>query len=84
MSCNCKKKPNSKYIDNDELGQTEIVEASFLSKIGNAICQFFFGILIGLIIIIGIIPFLLYIIFNICIGKETEIRIPNIQKHLKN
>ena len=83
MGCNCKKKPNTKYVDNEEFGYTELKKVSAFSKMGNVIAQFFFGLLIAAIIIAGLIPACLYIIFSVCTGRQMVARIPDFNKWLK-
>lgn len=82
MACSCKKKVNEKYLED---GQSHILpeKESVLGKIGNAIFQFFFGLVISTIMIVGLIPACCYIIFCVCTGKEMEARIPNLSKWLK-
>lgn len=80
MGCNCKKKPNTKYVDNEEFGYTELRKVSMFAKMGNAIAQFFFGLLVAFIIIVGLMPACLYIIFCLCTGKEMIARIPDLSK----
>lgn len=43
MGCNCKTKPNAKYMDNDEVSQLMPKESNGVEVIGNKILQFFFG-----------------------------------------
>lgn len=83
MGCNCKNKPNTKYVDNEEFGYTELKKVSGFAKMGNAISQFFFGLLIAAIMIIGLIPACCYIIFCVCAGKQMVARIPDLSKWLK-
>lgn len=83
MGCNCKKKINTKYVDNEEFGYTELKKISGFAKVGNAILQFLFGILISAIIIVGLIPACLYIIFSVCTGREMVARIPDTSKWFK-
>lgn len=83
MGCNCKTKPNAKYMDNDEVSQLMPKEANGVEVIGNKILQFFFGLLISVILIIGLIPALLYIIFCVCTGKQMSARIPDFRKWFK-
>ena len=54
MGCNCKKNVNKKYIEG-ELDFEEAYKISGFSKVVNAIVQFFFGLLISAILIVGII-----------------------------
>lgn len=78
MGCNCKKNVNKKYVDQDELGQTLIEEASMLAKTGNFFMKIFFGLLIAVILLGAILPAFVYIIIRVCLGKELKInlRIP--------
>lgn len=82
MGCNCKKNINKKYIEG-ELDFEEAYKISGFSKVVNAIFQFFFGLLISAILIVGIIPMLLYVIFSVCTGTNMSFKIPNLTKWLK-
>ena len=44
MGCNCKKNVNTKYVDNEDFGYTELKKISGLAKMGNVVGQFFFGL----------------------------------------
>ena len=83
MACNCKKNVNTKYVDNKNFGYTELKRISGLTKMGNAVGQFFFGLLVALIMITALIPACCYIIFCLCTGKEMSARIPDFSKWLK-
>lgn len=83
MGCNCKKKVNAKYVDNEEFGYTELKKISGFAKVGNMILQFLFGLLIAAIVIVGLIPLCCYLIFSICTGREMAIHIPDPSKWFK-
>lgn len=83
MGCNCKKKANTKYVDNEEFGYTELKKISGFAKMGSIALQFLFGLLIAAIIIVGLIPACIYIIFSVCTGREMVARIPDPSKWFK-
>lgn len=83
MACSCKKNVNDKYLTDDERLENKLKELNGIEKIGGVFLQFFFGLLVGAIIIIGLIPFCLYIIVSMCIGRTISVRIPNFFKWLK-
>lgn len=83
MGCSCKKKVNTKYMDDEEKLENELRKMNGVEKIGNAVGQFFFGLLISVILIIGLIPLCCYIIFSACTGRDMSIRIPNLFKMVK-
>lgn len=78
MGCSCKNKVNPKYTDGVDVN--DIREGGFLTKIGNYIVQLLFGLIVCVIMTICVIPFLAYVFVNICIGRKTLIRIPNLTK----
>lgn len=83
MGCACNKKPNSKYMAEDEVSQLLPLYRSGMEKIGTGIGQFLFGLLISVIIIVGFIPVLAYVAFCLCFGKQPSFRIPNFMKYMK-
>lgn len=80
MACACKQKVNQKYLTDEEKLQLELNKMRGLEKIGNVIGQFFFGILITVVMIIGIIPIVGYVAISACTGKDMQFRIPNFYK----
>lgn len=83
MGCNCKKNVNKKYLSDEEKFENELRKLNGIEKVGNTIGQFFFGLIISSIVIIGLIPFLGYLIFCLCFGREMGVRIPNFRKWFK-
>lgn len=80
MACGCNKKVNKKYLSENEQNELDIRQFNGIEKIGNAIGQFFFGIIISLVMIVGFIPFAVYIMFCICTGRNMSVRIPDLAK----
>ena len=39
MACNCKKNVNTKYVDNENFGYTEIKKINGLAKMGKVQCR---------------------------------------------
>lgn len=83
MACSCKKNVNNKYLTEEEQLENKPRKLNGIEKVGKIIGQFFFGLLISAIIISMLIPFCLYMIVCICIGKDMSVRIPNFTKWLK-
>lgn len=83
MACNCKKNVNNKYLTAEEKDENEIRELNGVEKFGYALVQFLSGLLISTIVIVGLVPFLAYLIFCLCFGKEMGVRIPNFTKWFK-
>lgn len=83
MACSCKKNVNKKYLTDEEKLENKLKHLNGIEKVGNAFLQFFFGLFMGSIVVIGIIPLCLYIIVCMCIGKTIEVRIPKIKGLLK-
>lgn len=83
MSCGCKKNVNDKYLTDEEKLENGAQKINGLKKIGGVFAQLFFGLFVGLIIFICLVPFCLYITVNMCLGKRAVIRIPNFTKWFK-
>ena len=59
-----------KYSDGYTGEKTDV--SSTLLKVVNKIAQFFFGILVGGIVIVMIVPIVLYLIGCLMVGKEPK------------
>lgn len=59
-----------KYSDGYTSEKTDI--NSTLLKVANKIAQFFFGILVGGIVIVMIVPIVLFLIGCLIVGKEPK------------
>ena len=72
MGCNCKKTYDKmeKYSDGYTGDKTDI--NSTLLKVVNKIAQFFFGILVGGIVIVMIAPIVVFLIGCLIVGKEPN------------
>lgn len=81
MGCSCKKNVNEKYLTDEEKLENKLKELNGVEKVGGVFLQFLFGLLVGAIIILGLIPFCLYMIICMCIGKTISVRIPNFFKY---
>lgn len=66
-------KPYSVEADED----FENVNDGIASKIANFVSQFFFGILVSMLLIFIAVPMLLYISFCMMFGKQPQFKIPN-------
>lgn len=80
MACACKQKVNKKYLTDEEKLQLELKKMNGIEKIGNVIGQFFFGIIVTLVVIIGVIPIICYVAISSCTGRDMKFRIPNFYK----
>lgn len=84
MPCNCKKrleKIEEKYGDNPIVTNKSL---NIWLKILKFILQIPFGILVGGIVIVILIPMLAYIIFCMMFGLEAKFRIIDWNKRLNN
>lgn len=83
MGCACKKRVNPKYVDETNGAEGNKKRVGVIERLSVAILQLCFGLFASVIIIIGLIPLLLVIIYSICTGKQMNVRVPNLQKFLK-
>ena len=79
MSCNCKNKLKTMEGYSDNISEDE--NLNIVEKILQNIMQIGFGIIIGAILIVIMVPFLLYLIICIMFKKEPSFRIINFNKN---
>ena len=78
MACNCKNKVNPKYTS--ETSNTMINErysSKFFTRLLQYLFQFLVGIFCTAVLIVGIVPFMVYVGFCLMTGKEAKFRIIN-------
>ena len=83
MGCACKKRVNPKYVDENSGTYGKKKKDGMIEKLLTMMMQLCFGLFASIIIIIGLIPLLLIIMYSICTGKKMNVRVPDLQKLLK-
>lgn len=80
MGCNCKRTMNTmvKYSEDE---QDENVKTNWIKRIPNILFQAFFGLIVGSLVIVLIIPILIYVLICLILGKEPSLRIKNFNKN---
>ena len=81
MGCNCKKTYDKMVKYSDGYTDEKTGVSSTLLKVTNKIAQFFFGILVGGIVIVMIVPIVVFLIGCLIVGKEPKF---NFTKKKKN
>lgn len=81
MGCNCKKTYDKMVKYSDGYTDEKTGVSSTLLKVTNKIAQFFFGILVGGIVIVMIVPIVVFLIGCLIVGKEPNF---NFTKKKKN
>ena len=76
MPCNCKNKVNPKYADGGKLAVMPDPKNTF-EKIGVFVFQMLFGIIAFAVIIVAVIPFMLYLLICLMLGKEARMTLFN-------
>lgn len=77
MSCNCKqkydalKKFSDDYFDEDKQSKVKV----FFKKLLYIPLQICFGILCGALVLVAAVPFLIYVIVNLMIGRDISFTI---------
>lgn len=72
MGCNCKKTYDKMVKYSDGYTDEKTGVSSTLLKVTNKIAQFFFGILVGGIVIVMIVPIVVFLIGCLIVGKEPN------------
>ena len=78
MGCSCKNKLKS---NKNDLTNIEVVkETNVFKKIVNAILQLLFGLLVCCILSVCLVPFLIFIFYHVCTGKDIKFKVPDLSK----
>ena len=72
MGCNCKKTYDKMVKYSDGYTDEKTGVSRTLLKVTNKIAQFFFGILVGGIVIVMIVPIVVFLIGCLIVGKEPN------------
>lgn len=83
VSCNCKNRVKPKYADGGELAVMPDAKSG-IGKIFRFLFQIVFGVFCFAVIIIAVIPFMLYLLVCLMLGKEARMTLFNPLKWKRN
>ena len=87
MGCNCKRNQNGfRRLSDENDNNIELAseDEGMLTRLVQIVSQFIFGLIVGVILIVCIVPMLVYIIGCLALGKEPSFRIINFRKRFKH
>lgn len=82
MGCNCKSRKildnAEKYSDNGKINYS----LTLMQKILTTITQIGFGIVVGIVFMVMVIPFFIYVTFCVAFGKQATFNVDKFKKLL--
>lgn len=82
MGCNCK---SNRILENAEKYSEDgkgYINLSVLQKVFNTIIQIVFGITVGVVFMVMVIPFFIYVTFCVMFGKQATFKVDTFKKLL--